>query len=738
MPVACNHDILHVGGEVFGAGNEPSDQAVFWGECLCEKERVFFRKELNTEIASFSIKDTFQISVRCLWQPTSRTRAGHRPGCTIALIHSLEFPFTTSWTWMKLARPLYKSGFSVIMIDLPGFGRSKMNMDPNVKLKDWKYQDWHILSQILDELRALHVLTICMGQICGTILRILMRSPHTLGKEHIFFDPCFDPHEVLSDLAGEVPPGAGSNWRQKMRVKYLNAMETILRSSKARIWCMHDRDRMTKSVFDTVSLFSDLLAHPVLGQRIRISELSKKDACSCHVGAKLPFSFLYLRKSLLEEIVEFFIRREKADPILAMPRYNSADPRYSELNWAPWMSPKFHAQVLAFTDYDAPEEVLLDAENPLRPLMRKAKKREFIKSEAALLGTSKKSQSSLLEDGEEDGNEQLLKPTLARARHRAGPEAAKHIEWCDYSQTKHQVRKIHSRNDCSMFKSASDAFNLTGGGESAEGFRVGLISKLSPTQRTFVNDHQSLEFKEEEENPVPAAAAENAEKGGSKEQGPPRSRNFFKGISASEMSAALARSRAGRPRTGNSQLSDLSDGDLRPTSTNQPLAVGTLPPTRSPPMSASSSRRPTSTSMFSAIDETSSSKKSMLLPPMSKSMPNLSDVRTSGSRSSTRSKSNLALSEGSGDNGNIEDPLQSRPRTTNTESRSSSTLSSGGLAKNKRSRSNISVTLVEPPKEDDVEAVRDRESAGPPPRRIPTRNNISFPLLEPPMEEEDV
>eukprot|EP00930_Biecheleria_cincta_P032243 TRINITY_DN22376_c0_g1_i3.p1 TRINITY_DN22376_c0_g1~~TRINITY_DN22376_c0_g1_i3.p1 ORF type:complete len:552 (+),score=80.49 TRINITY_DN22376_c0_g1_i3:111-1766(+) len=496
MPKAPSYDIVHTGGEVFASMDEPSDKSVLWGELFAEKERLFFRKELTTEIACFSIKDTFQISVRCLWQPIARTKQGHRPGTTIALIHSIEFPLTSSWTWVKLARPLYKSGFSVVMIDLPGFGRSKMNMDPAVKLEEWQHQDWHIICQTLDELRVHSCLTMCIGQICGTILRILARSPHSLGKEHIFLEPSFDPADVLGDLAGAPPPGAGSNWREIMRQKYKDALEKILRTSKARIWSMHDKGRMTKTLFDTQALLSDTMQHTVLSTRTLITQFSKSDMCCCHIGAKLPFSFLYPRKHLLQEIVEFFIRREKGwDIVLSMPKYISADPTNPEGTWTPEMCPQLLDKLRQGADSNESNRNALDRENPLRAIMRKSREVERIKSENHLLGMAKDAAKT-----EEDAAAQLPpKGTLERARHRAGPEASKHIQWMDFTQTKHQVRMIQGRNQCTMFTSASDAFKLTGGAESAQGFRVGLLSKLSPTQRYFVAEHQSIEEHEEEE-----------------------------------------------------------------------------------------------------------------------------------------------------------------------------------------------------------------------------------------------
>eukprot|EP00930_Biecheleria_cincta_P076141 TRINITY_DN63350_c0_g1_i1.p1 TRINITY_DN63350_c0_g1~~TRINITY_DN63350_c0_g1_i1.p1 ORF type:complete len:687 (+),score=109.15 TRINITY_DN63350_c0_g1_i1:222-2282(+) len=677
MPQAESHDVAHIGGEVFASMAEPSDKAVFMGELFMEKERLFFRKELSTEIASFSIKDTFQIIVRCLWQPAARTKSGHRPGPTIAMFHSLEFPLTTSWTWIKLARPLYKSGFSVVMIDMPGFGRSKMNMDPSVKLEDWQHQDWHIICQTLDELRIHSCLTLTIGEMCGTVLRILTRSPHSLGKEHIFLDPRIDPAEALGDLAGAPPPGAGTNWRAIMRLRYRDAMEKVLRNSKARIWSMHDKQKMTRQVFDTQCLLADARQHPVVAMRSVITEISKNDLCCCHIGANLPFSFLYPRKELVAEIVEYFIRREKGQEVVVhMPNYISADPSNSTDCWNPEMSPQF-VSTAHHADCKDSKSDDLDQENPLRAIMRKSKEQERLKSEAALLGTPLKPQFNSHEAGSYAVPE---KGTLARARFREGPENAKHIQWMDYSQTKHKVRQIISRSQCSMFTSAEDAHKLTGGAESAQGFRVGLLSKLSPTQRNFVAEHQSIEEKEEEDE---QEEEEEDPFGFSKSSKNRPSSSGFTGISATKMAAVLARTRGGQKKT----VADVRPASSPASSGNSRMQsalalVSARSPARSPPMSASTSRRPS----FLAIEEKKSEGATLI---MSKAR-SLPDVGTKGSM---RSKSHLSIMEGSSSAGD-----QLEPRSAEG-SRISSNLSTGGRARNKRSRSIISVTVVEPSEE---------------------------------------
>jgi len=270
----------------------------------------------------------------------------------------------------------------------------------------------------------------------------------------------------------------------------------------------------------------------------------------------------------------------------------------------------------------------------------------------------------------------------------------KHIQWMDYSQTKHKVRQITSRSECSMSASAAEAFNITGGAEAAQGFRVGLLSKLSPSQRLFVADQQSMEEQEEEEEKYLQKHPDPVEPDG-------ESRPDFEGVSAAKMAAALSRTRhqhkaISDARPASSPASD-SNSHTQRTLAMVSAKSPAMSPEASPPMSAPHSRRPSSqtsrrpSSVTIEEASTANDSKDPTLSSMPKTMPKLPlpDVEIRGSM---RSKSNLAIMESSSGN-------MSRPQTSG-ESRKSSTLSSSSLSKGKRSRSNISVTVCEPEEED--------------------------------------
>ncbi|CAK0887556.1 unnamed protein product [Prorocentrum cordatum] len=60
-------NLEHQAGEVFSVIPETSNRETLWSELFQEKERAMMRKHLISRVVSFSVKDTYQISVRMLW-----------------------------------------------------------------------------------------------------------------------------------------------------------------------------------------------------------------------------------------------------------------------------------------------------------------------------------------------------------------------------------------------------------------------------------------------------------------------------------------------------------------------------------------------------------------------------------------------------------------------------------------------------------------------------------------------
>lgn len=520
------YEISHVGGEVFTAMDEPSDRCALWGELFKEKERHFYRKELTCETVCFSIKDTFQINVRCLWQPQAK-QLKTRQGPFAMLLHSMEPPLTSSWTWVKLGRPLFMKGFSVVMIDFPGFGRSKMNMDSAVALDVWAFQDWHLICQTLDELKVHSAHMIACGQACGAVLRILLRSPHSVEKEMIWFNPKFNIDEILIDMVGPPPPGGGKGWREVYRQKQVDAMERILKNTNARIWSMHDKDHLSPETIDVQTLLVSVCRHAVLRHRLLIQDVSPCDLCPVHMGAQLPFYFLFMSKSLTNAMVEFFQKRERnGQMLLAMPKFVSNDPAIKPLGpdevWsASTRSERDLAAKGGFAHADplkwgfafgSKGESLVETRRPSRsttklaPLVPKEEEEVSLEEQSnPLIKIMRKARPQTTAASVDERG--LAAPVdvygcraatagamgVAMARWRKGKDAYTHVHYTACTQTKHPVRAIEDRDEVSMLSASQEAFNLTGGKNQANHFRISLLSKLNSRQRKFVMDHQSAE-----------------------------------------------------------------------------------------------------------------------------------------------------------------------------------------------------------------------------------------------------
>eukprot|EP00439_Symbiodinium_sp_Y106_P042923 s791_g5.t1 len=520
------YEISHVGGEVFTAMDEPSDRCCLWGELFKEKERHFFRKELTDETVCFSIKDTFQILVRCLWQPHARNIKTRR-GPFAMLLHGMQPPLTSSWTWIKLGRPLFQKGFSVVMLDFPGFGRSKMNMDSSVGLDAWSFGDWHLICQCLDELKVHKAHFVATGQACGASLRILMRSPHSMEKEMIWYNPSFNIDEMMLEHVGPPPPGGGIGWREQYRLKQVDAMERVLKNTNARIWSMHDKDHLSPEIIDVQSLLASVCRHAVLRHRTQIQDVSSHDLCPVHIGAQLPTYFLYIAKPLATAMVDFFTKRERGGQMLmAMPRYVSADPAIKPLPpdevWSvesraprnPSAKGSFsHSDPLKWGFALSARGEPLDSRRPSRsttklaPLMPKpgGEGDTTAEDENPLIRIMRKARpqttaASVDERGRAApvdvyGMRAATAGALgvAMARWRKGAEAYDNVRYTSCTQTKHPVRAVEDREQVSILSASQEAFNLTGGKNQAQRFRIALLSKLNHKQRNFVYDHQSPE-----------------------------------------------------------------------------------------------------------------------------------------------------------------------------------------------------------------------------------------------------
>ncbi|KAF4685123.1 hypothetical protein FOZ60_006852 [Perkinsus olseni] len=199
------------GAEVFNVASEASEAAVLSGPAFTEKERNFLIERLTTEVAEFSVAANCQIFARCLVQTTEIARLLQKNGQEgrakgkrsqqgewVLAIHGFG-NLTTSWTWMKaryagrcprdcfsqFAVGLYKKGFNVLLIDLPGFGKSSISQ--NIRCSPEP-----AALQVLSELGVHQCRVVACYEGAGMLFKLLMKYPHLIGSHHFLYNPVID------------------------------------------------------------------------------------------------------------------------------------------------------------------------------------------------------------------------------------------------------------------------------------------------------------------------------------------------------------------------------------------------------------------------------------------------------------------------------------------------------------------------------------------------------------------
>ncbi|KAF4713779.1 hypothetical protein FOZ62_032296, partial [Perkinsus olseni] len=199
------------GAEVFNVASEASETAVLSGPAFTEKERNFLIEHLTTEVAEFSVAANCQIFARCLVQTTEIARLLQKNGQEgrakgkrsqqgewVLAIHGFG-NLTTSWTWMKaryagrcprdcfsqFAVGLYKKGFNVLLIDLPGFGKSSISQ--NIRCSPEP-----AALQVLSELGVHQCRVVACYEGAGMLFKLLMKYPHLIGSHHFLYNPVID------------------------------------------------------------------------------------------------------------------------------------------------------------------------------------------------------------------------------------------------------------------------------------------------------------------------------------------------------------------------------------------------------------------------------------------------------------------------------------------------------------------------------------------------------------------
>lgn len=325
-------NIVNTGGDVFITSGTSSDMAVLWGENFGAKERKFLREMLTTETVCFSLEDdTYQMNVRTLWHASSvskGTAAMHgmrRQGKFVLLLHDLHGELTTSWTFAKFIRPLYRRSFSVLAADLPGYGKSAMSQVCSCPISRWQAFSSHIIIKIMEELGLTKSHMVVIGHSAGLLIKIMLNTPHRVEGRHVVVNPIFDRNQLFGYVGSDLdpPPGAKAGWRQEIKERQMAEFVKMIRTNGIKLWFIFDRNgkhtelmsgkkapnRKTQEeweqAYDTHEFLVTACRDEFAAINIKMTEVTQGDLCEAQCGKKVPVRMLVPSRHLKSSIARY-------------------------------------------------------------------------------------------------------------------------------------------------------------------------------------------------------------------------------------------------------------------------------------------------------------------------------------------------------------------------------------------------------------------------------------------------
>ena len=193
-----NYTVSTKRGGTYVVYTEPTDLAVYTSVFFTEYERRFFVDFLETKSIEFSAAANCQIFCRTLIHDLSK-QANHtfasesgaavieRGSETVMCFHSFS-KITTSWAWIKFAVTLFRQGFNVILVDLPGFGKSSVGRDIRCDLITWRSWNVTMVSMLMAKLQIKKINIMASHDSASIFTDILLQSPHILGRNHFLYN----------------------------------------------------------------------------------------------------------------------------------------------------------------------------------------------------------------------------------------------------------------------------------------------------------------------------------------------------------------------------------------------------------------------------------------------------------------------------------------------------------------------------------------------------------------------
>lgn len=319
------------GDDTFTSYEQPSESTVFKGELFKEKERVFLRRTLRRTQVSFPIggQATVQLVVQVFWQPEAADfkfkGKGGRPGRFVTLLHDAQGPISDAWAWIKLVRPLYRRGFSVILPNLPGCGGSAANADTNAKYSEWADEDWRIVEVMCRNLYVNRTHIVAMGRSARVLMKFarftkIDDGSSFLAKENCWFQPDIDFFAMFHDVVGDCPPGHKKEWYASATHQHAHLLREVLKH--LRLLSFFDEASAPTEIQETHRTMVNALDDEACLAEFFDVRVSREDICAARAHAALPVQILAATSSLLDTIADFLWTGDRAEgEQVPPPRY---------------------------------------------------------------------------------------------------------------------------------------------------------------------------------------------------------------------------------------------------------------------------------------------------------------------------------------------------------------------------------------------------------------------------------
>lgn len=171
------------------ASASSSDKAVLLAELLRESERRLLRAHLTSDEQCLTANLVYRINLRVLWRPEAQLNPSRRAGRFVVFIHACSGRLTSSWAFIKFAKPFYEAGFSVILFDLPGFGKSSVSGKVFAPRSEWVGDDNGIIVLTLENIGVESANFVVHSDSAMIAMKLIINTPQVVQGQMILWNP---------------------------------------------------------------------------------------------------------------------------------------------------------------------------------------------------------------------------------------------------------------------------------------------------------------------------------------------------------------------------------------------------------------------------------------------------------------------------------------------------------------------------------------------------------------------